>query len=296
MRKTIICGLLSAALIISMAGCQSGGGASQSQASSGAASVSPAPQSSQPFTNAGMDDLVAGVESGTTNSNSNSNSNSGQAGVPTPNPGSRTLERQVIYNQIPEIGKTVYFGAYEQDNDLSNGYEPIEWIVLRKFDGDNTYLLMSLHCLDQVDYDMSDKVSVKESGIIKWMNEEFYMDAFNDEERAFMANYQTNYNGKNVTDFHVSLMSPSLIKGYLKNDNARKAKATPYAKARGAEIQGGQCWYWLFPDMDKGVYPDDYAAAVSYDGSIVNKISITKSTGGAVRPVITVHLDDMINH
>ena len=28
-------------------------------------------------------------------------------------------------------GDTVVFGSYEQDNDLTNGQEPLEWIVLK---------------------------------------------------------------------------------------------------------------------------------------------------------------------
>ena len=39
------------------------------------------------------------------------------------------------------VGDTVVFGSYEQDNDKSNGTEPIEWIVLDEKGG--RYLLLS---------------------------------------------------------------------------------------------------------------------------------------------------------
>ena len=32
-------------------------------------------------------------------------------------------------------GDTVVFGSYEQDNDLTNGKEPLEWIVLKTEEG-----------------------------------------------------------------------------------------------------------------------------------------------------------------
>lgn len=41
-----------------------------------------------------------------------------------------------------KVGDTYVFGQYEQDNDLSNGKEPIEWIVI---DVVNGKALISLH-------------------------------------------------------------------------------------------------------------------------------------------------------
>ena len=101
---------------------------------------------------------------------------------------------------------------------------------------------------------------------------------------------------KTLIDTKVALLAPNQLKQYLKDDNARKAKATEYAKARGAEVQGGQWWYWLCPtgDLNNGVLYDTHAAAVNYDGSVMEKISTNKSTGGAVRPAIVVFLDNMV--
>ena len=47
------------------------------------------------------------------------------------------------------VGNIVAFGRYEQDNDLTNGPEPIEWIVLDVVDGEKTKaLLLSKYGLD----------------------------------------------------------------------------------------------------------------------------------------------------
>ena len=47
-------------------------------------------------------------------------------------------------------GDIVTFGRYEQDNDLSDGQEPIEWIVLDQ--GDNAVALISRYGLDARQY------------------------------------------------------------------------------------------------------------------------------------------------
>lgn len=48
------------------------------------------------------------------------------------------------------VGDIVTFGSYEQDNDLENGMEPVEWYVLDKEDGEAT--LMSVYLLDWQPY------------------------------------------------------------------------------------------------------------------------------------------------
>ncbi len=47
-------------------------------------------------------------------------------------------------------GEKVTFGSYEQDNDLTNGAEPISWLVLKKTDGE--LWLLSEFILDNVPY------------------------------------------------------------------------------------------------------------------------------------------------
>ena len=52
--------------------------------------------------------------------------------------------------KIAEVGDIVYFGAYEQDNNTSNGKEDIEWIVLAKENG--KVLVISKYALDCQEY------------------------------------------------------------------------------------------------------------------------------------------------
>lgn len=302
MKKRHVLPLLISACVVLMAvmtGCGGGGGNAGSQAQASVAPITVAAQSSQAYQSAAQDDLNSGVVSSGGNA---------QLGTPQPNQGqggqastgSISSGRQVIYNQTPEVGKTVKFGAYEQDNDLSNGPEPIEWIVLDEVT-EGRYLLLSVYGLDQVDYDSKEKVTAKDSHIYDWMNNDFYNEAFNEEEKSYMDTYRyrvgyTSEDAILLIESNVALVAPSTIKEYLKDDNARKAKATAYAKARGVEVQGGQCWYWLCPtaDLQNDKLYDTHAAAVNYDGSVMEKISTNKSTGGAVRPAIYVYLEKMI--
>ena len=51
---------------------------------------------------------------------------------------------------MPQVGSMITLGHYEQDNDLTNGQEPIEWRVLN-IEGD-TVLLVSRYALDAQPY------------------------------------------------------------------------------------------------------------------------------------------------
>ena len=83
------------------------------------------------------------------------------------------------------VGETVFFGHYEQDNDLSNGKEPIEWIVLDVQDGKS--LLLSKYVLDAQPYDYSASTNVwKDCTLRKWLNNEFVKEAFPDTLRKIL--------------------------------------------------------------------------------------------------------------
>lgn len=89
-----------------------------------------------------------------------------------------------------KIGDIVTFGHYEQDNDLTNGKEPIRWEVV-DIDGDAA-MLVSCHVLDNLRYneyagingDSSEEtVGWDSSNIKEWLNGDFAKEAFNIEEQ-----------------------------------------------------------------------------------------------------------------
>ena len=182
-------------------------------------------------------------------------------------------------------GDIIQFGSYEQDNNLSNGPENIDWIVL-SVDG-NKLLLLSKYALDcqpyntledlqerypssgPYSYDGGDNVdwaSVSvvwaDSTIRTWLNNDFYNTAFTDGEKkkicdSRLVNADNPYyeidGGANTTD-KVFLMSLEDIvnSDYGFNadpdygDSARIAIATPYAKAMGVGANSNSvCSWWL---------------------------------------------------
>lgn len=156
---------------------------------------------------------------------------------------------------------TVTFGAYEQDGDLDNGKEPIEWIVLDK-KGDE-YLLLSKYVLDYYQY-QSNKTEGKfaswnDSNIRMWANTEFLSNAFKESEQknimlSTIENTNNDYYNLKTTEDRIFLLSLDEIINYFgsKNENLdvnnadslilpndkNKTFATMFAKTRGVIVSG----------------------------------------------------------
>lgn len=108
--------------------------------------------------------------------------------TPTPTP---TPKPTVVYDleQLGELSKDtvrigcyVTFGSYEQDNDFTNGSEPIEWLVLEVEDG--KAMLFSRYALDFLKInETSGAVSWEDSTARVWLNQIFYNEAFSAREQ-----------------------------------------------------------------------------------------------------------------
>ena len=82
-----------------------------------------------------------------------------------------------------EAGDCLVLGSYEQDNDLSNGAEPIEWLVLER--NGNDLLVISRYGLDCVPYNDSETdVTWETCSLRKWLNDQFMNSAFNPTEKS----------------------------------------------------------------------------------------------------------------
>lgn len=81
------------------------------------------------------------------------------------------------------VGKHIQFGQYEQDDNLNNGKEPIEWRVLAA--NNNEALLISEYGLDCYLYhQLNASIIWAESSLRTWLNNSFYNSAFSYEEQA----------------------------------------------------------------------------------------------------------------
>lgn len=116
-------------------------------------------------------------------------------------------------------GNIITFGTYEQDNNLTNGKEPIEWIVLSNKNG--KLFLVSRYVLD---YDKWGTVTVNivwpESNKLRsWMNETFYQDAFSEEEKDYILKtelevYELEWNA-NLRDYYEKSEKPRKTEDYI---------------------------------------------------------------------------------
>lgn len=81
------------------------------------------------------------------------------------------------------VGGTVYFGTYEQDNETSNGPEPIAWKVLAV--ENSKALLLSEKGLDCKSYNETrTDVTWETCSLRSWLNNDFYRTAFSSTEQS----------------------------------------------------------------------------------------------------------------
>ena len=193
-----------------------------------------------------------------------------------------------------EEGKYITFGFYEQDNNISNGKEKIEWLVL-KVDG-NKALVISKYALDCKQYNSSySSVTWETSSLRNWLNSTFMNTAFNSEEQNIIINstvtadrnpsYST-LPGNSTTD-KVFLLSITEVNKYFSSDSARQCQGTAYCYARGAyKASNGLCWWWLRSPGDGS----NYVAYVYDSGSVDDRGHYVDYDDRAVRPALWINL------
>ena len=242
------------------------------------------------------------------------------------------LAKDYDHMELSDSFESVKYGMYEQDNNLDNGKEDIEWIVLDK--SNNQLLLLSKYILDNVPYNEKNGFIVwKESTLRNWLNTSFYDSTFNEEEKS--AILRKNYNNHsisyrsfdvkaepkvelNTTDDLVSLIGYYDIIKYMGNlydnidtpvENRRiVAKSTPYAQREigiykiGLTVEKSNVWYkgcspyWLrttyLNDNTHGL-DADAVSIVDADASISFAQYDDSYTG--VRPMILVDVSKLSN-
>lgn len=199
------------------------------------------------------------------------------------------------------VGDKVRFGTYEQDNDISNGKEDIEWRVLAK--ENNRILVISDKALDCQLYNVKyDVVTWKTCTLRKWLNDDFFNSAFTDVEKMCIPivtvsadenpKYST-YSGKTTKD-KIFLLSTKEAEKYFVDDEERKCIPTDYAIAQGVytsdnhTINGvGTCYWWLrspgsIQSCATLVYADGVFSERGYD---VNR------SCSAVRPAMWITIE-----
>lgn len=195
------------------------------------------------------------------------------------------------------IGDTITFGSYEQDNNTENGAEAIEWIVLDT-EGENA-LLLSKYGLDALAYNSSDEaVTWENCELRQWLNDTFYQAAFSESQREVIIQV-TNINpdnerwgtsGGNDTKDFVFLLSIDEAETYFSDRNETLwTQATLYAVERGAYVadNGDSPWWLRSPgDHNEGGF---CAAYVDYPpAGVVLSGYAAQRNSRVVRPALWV--------
>lgn len=157
--------------------------------------------------------------------------------------------------ELPEVGSIVVFGSYEQDNDLTNGMEPIEWIVLDRNEETNQAFLISRLCLDnKIYYHLRVSRYWANSTLREWMNGEFFQTIFTPEEQQRVATATVDHHdphgrrGANAdTQDKLYLLSREEVLHYMPTEQDRLAWPTEYAKSKDITVdkKTGACRWWL---------------------------------------------------
>ncbi len=196
-----------------------------------------------------------------------------------------------------KTGDRITFGSYEQDNNSSNGPEPIGWRVLEVSGG--SALIVSEYALDARAYNEDyESVMWATCTLRKWLNGKFYDTAFNEEEKGLIAltkvknadNPKYGTEGGKDTEDRVFLLSLGEAERYFEDDEDRRAFPTEYAIARNVWVREktGTVWWWL---RSPGYY-GNYAAEVYPDGSLNNYGSSVDCHGDAVRPALRLIIEN----
>ena len=201
------------------------------------------------------------------------------------------------------VGDHVYFGHYEQDGNRANGPEKIEWIVLGKRNGCS--LLISKYGLDCKPFHKENvPVTWEKSDLRTWLNSYFYKAAFTKKERdrileaAVPADKDLQFTtdpGNDTVD-KVFLLSITESIKFFAGDKARECRATPYARAQGAEIGdeagNSNSWWWLrSPSKNEAK-----ASFVTYGGDIFFLGHDVHCAHLAVRPALWLRLPTSSSH
>lgn len=206
-----------------------------------------------------------------------------------------------------KVGDVILFGSYEQDNDMSNGEEPIAWDVWAAEDG--KLLLVSHYGLDNKQYNHEPAdLTWEECTLRIWLNQDFYMGHFTDQERAKIAlshlttedNVRWGTDGGNDTDDYVFLLSTTELQRYTNEpldqaDPQRETQPTAYAVANHAWYSGLEgygknsiFWWTRSPGPRK-----DSVSCVMGDGVVMdgNQSCYVSQDHFSVRPALWLDLN-----
>ena len=140
------------------------------------------------------------------------------------------------------LGMTVHIGRFEQDGNLDNGPEEIEWYVVDYKDG--KYYLVSKYLLAEMRYAESNEDKAWETSLIRaYLNDEFLDTAFTEQEQQYIVPTAL---PEGVTD-RVFLLSKKDIEEILVDVHLVMGIPSNYLLKQGVELTNG-CGDLMYPE------------------------------------------------
>lgn len=197
-----------------------------------------------------------------------------------------------------KIDEHVKFGKYWQGESESEGKTPIEWIVASNCAKE--VLLISLFCIDRKKFDENNTPNWKDSTIRKWLNGDFFNEAFNDDEKEFIVESEILNNNLLVEDVKektldkVFLLSVEEIIKYFNTNESRMAAATKYAITHNAyrdsnykTKEGNPTCYWWTRSIGNH-FSHSHVAGINYFGYIGASGNLPNANNFAIRPALWI--------
>ena len=215
--------------------------------------------------------------------------------------GGRTTSESISLPFSAKIGSAVQLGHYEQDGNMVNGPEPVEWYVVAKDENAHMLLLLSVYGLDNVQYHGEDTaVTWAESDLRSWLNSEegFWGKAFTKGEQERIADTLCRTRAiremsREDTLDRVFLLSHDdyLDNGIYNNDEWSIATPTVYALSKGA--QDGLGWWLRTPDGERDMAYNSLGSGIFVDMQQLLRpaIWVTADAVDGAKPVqaVTTH-------
>ena len=193
-----------------------------------------------------------------------------------------------------QIGSTVEFGHYEQDNDESNGAEPVSWILLAVEDG--KALLLAEKGLDFKQYNPNTKEAnwgageYADSQLRTWLEEDFEVQAFSNQELNSLTDHVTL-----LTEDEFNNMVPYTNRICSLTDYAYQKKVTTLTShARYSNICH-ECEWWLrsnkYINYLGGYFVPKYVEGLDNETWVESGwLGSNYDNSGAVRPAIWINI------
>ena len=192
------------------------------------------------------------------------------------------------------VGDTIFWGKYEQNNNISDGTEPIEWIVLNK--SETKILVISKYALDCQPYHNADQaVTWENSSIRNWLNTTFYDSAFPQKSQQTIVStlIKTDNNGENgtyggnSTYDKIFLLELGEVKHFFATSEKREVSITEYARFLSnpnAQLSMSSWWWTRTPGRTQ-----KDAAMISPSG-IIDTSGYTATMDFYVRPAMWIDI------